>query len=319
VPEDPAVRDDLITAIRVAAAHAQLRQGSVGLVGTHAPGFSDMHADPVLLSDTFGLQLVHADVTELVDRMAACVEDEVADDVARTMALGLPLAGVEPDDLPPSSRYVLAMKAMMRDGAWQALAVREWPELPNLTGQWPYLAMARLLSGGVAVACEGDVDGAVSLLCANLLGCGPCYLSDWLEHDADTITLWHAGNPSFNLCVPAGQPDGLRLGLHFNNQKPLVVDGDLRAGEPLTVFRLWHCDGAYHAMAAEGMTLQPRRPLLGTNGLLHLDDRDVRQWFGDLVHAGMPHHVAVLPGHCAGLLRRFTRHFSLDWVGGAGS
>ena len=41
------------------------------------------------------------------------------------------------------------------------------------------MALARLATEGVPVACEGDVDGAMSCLVAKLLGCGAVYLSDW--------------------------------------------------------------------------------------------------------------------------------------------
>ena len=46
---------------------------------------------------------------------------------------------------------------------------------------------------GFPIACEGDVDGALGCLVGKFLGCGTIYLSDWLEHDGSTITLWHGG------------------------------------------------------------------------------------------------------------------------------
>ena len=46
---------------------------------------------------------------------------------------------------------------------------------------------------GFPIACEGDVDGALGCLIGKLLGLGTVYLSDWLEHDQSTITLWHGG------------------------------------------------------------------------------------------------------------------------------
>ena len=46
---------------------------------------------------------------------------------------------------------------------------------------------------GFPIACEGDVDGTLGCLIGKLLGCGVVYLSDWLEHDHSTLTLWHGG------------------------------------------------------------------------------------------------------------------------------
>jgi L-fucose isomerase-like protein len=52
---------------------------------------------------------------------------------------------------------------------------------------------------GFPVACEGDVDGALSCLVGKLAGCGAIYLSDWLEHDKTTLTLWHGGMAPFQV------------------------------------------------------------------------------------------------------------------------
>ena len=55
------------------------------------------------------------------------------------------------------------------------------------------MALARLATEGFPVACEGDVDGALSCLVGKLLGSGAVYLSDWLEHEDNRLTLWHGG------------------------------------------------------------------------------------------------------------------------------
>ena len=39
----------------------------------------------------------------------------------------------------------------------------------------------------------------ISCLVGKLLGCGAVYLSDWLEHDQLTLTLWHGGMAPFQL------------------------------------------------------------------------------------------------------------------------
>ena len=69
------------------------------------------------------------------------------------------------------------------------------------------MALARLATEGFPVACEGDVDGALGCLVGKLLGCGAVYLSDWLEHDAGQLTLWHGGMAPLQLrCVVQPRP-----------------------------------------------------------------------------------------------------------------
>ena len=74
--------------------------------------------------------------------------------------------GTTAADLPTSSRHYLAMRRLLSDHNLDGLAIRCWPELPGGqgVGQWSYMALARLATEGVPVACEGDVDGALGCL-----------------------------------------------------------------------------------------------------------------------------------------------------------
>jgi L-fucose isomerase-like protein len=174
--------------------------------------------------------------------------------------------------------------------------------------------MARLTEAGHVVALEGDTDGAITGLIGKLLGLGPGYISDWLEHDDRRITLWHPGHAPFSLCEPIGTEHGPRLGVHFNNRRTAVVNARLLPDEPITIARLWRCDGHYRLTAFEAHTRQPQRALLGAHGVAETDAIAPAEAFEHLCHAGMPHHLTVWPGHHAGLLRRFARHLGLDWV-----
>jgi L-arabinose isomerase len=178
--------------------------------------------------------------------------------------------------------------------------------MPNTFGQWPYLGVARLVEEGRAVGIEGDADGALSAWIVENLGLGRCYLSDWLEHDQETITLWHGGAAPFSMCEPVGKPGGPRLAKHFNIKKPAAVEATIRADMPITVYRFWRLDGEYYLTVREGATIKPRRHLMMTNALAKMDC-DPQVWFENLCHAGMPHHVAVVQGHHAAFLKRFAR------------
>ncbi|MHC4405021.1 MAG: L-fucose/L-arabinose isomerase family protein [Planctomycetota bacterium] len=310
-PSDDATRGQLMTAVRLAACGAKLRRAKVGLVGSHAPGFVNVDADPTALSRQLGVGLCHFGLQEFFDLVESQDVTAIEDDVARVEALGLPSdEGIGRDDLATASRYYLAVRSLAEEENLDAVAVRCWPELPNRFGAWPYLAMARLAGEGRVVALEGDTDGAVSCLIGRLLGIGAGYVSDWLEHDEHAITLWHPGHAPLAMC----EPGTVRLGRHFNNKMPTVVNASLAADRPITLFRLWRCDGVYRMTACHARTAPPRRELLGTHGLAVIDDRPVPEWFESLCHAGMPHHVIVFGGHHVDLLRRFARQSRIGWI-----
>ncbi|HID21462.1 MAG TPA: sugar isomerase [Planctomycetaceae bacterium] len=310
-PDEAGTRQHVIEAVRLAATVRRLRRLRVGLIGGQAPGFLAMNADPFALHQSLGAQLQTYSLLEFAGVVESLPTKAVEEDVAVVKRMNLPHKDTTDEDLPMASRLYLAMRHYFDEEHLDALAVRCWPEMPNTYGQWPYLGMARLADEGRAIACEGDVDGALCAWIGESLGMGRCYLSDWLEHDDQTMTLWHGGAAPLSLSPPPDQPGGPRIARHFNNKKPAVVEATIKPNMPITIFRLWRCDGNCHLAACDGDTIQPRRHLMGTQALARLVDRNPSDWFDELCHRGMPHHVAVVPGHHSALLRRLARmmHF----------
>jgi L-fucose isomerase-like protein len=310
-PESVGVQAQLGDAIRLAYAQRALRRATIGLVGSHAPGFINMDVDAVALNRDLGVQLHHFGLHEFIDSVNGQDQTAVNKDVKTVKAMGLPMEdGISDDDLAVNSRYYLAMQALMDEENLEALALRCWPELPNVIGHWPYLAMSRLAAENRVVALEGDVDGALTCLTAKYLGMGVGYISDWLEHDTETITLWHPGHALKALCVPGS----LRLARHFNNEKPLVLNATLKPELPVTLLRLWRCDGAYSLAAHHARTRPVQRELLGAHGLVALEARSPVEWFDTLCHEGMPHHVILVQGHHKEALKRFAYLARISFV-----
>jgi len=300
-------------AVRMAITLRRLRRVRLGVIGGHAPGYFAMGGDPFEIHRGLGVQMQTFSLLEFVNAVNGFTEDAVADDVTRFKALGLPHKDTTDDDLPMASRLYLAMRSFLENENLDAMTIREWPEMPNTMGQWPYLGVARLVEEGRAVGIEGDADGALSAWIVESLGLGRCYLSDWLEHDAETITLWHGGAAPLSLCEPIGASGGPQIARHFNIHKPAVIEATLRAEMPVTVFRFWRLRGRYYLTAREGETIKPRRHLMATNGLARMKDYP-GEWFEELCHAGMPHHVAVIQGHHAHFLRRLARLMEIQFI-----
>ena len=310
----PDTQRQFVEAVRMAATVRGLRKVRLGLVGGQAPGYFAMGAEPFTIYRSLGAQVQTYSLIEFANIVNGLSEQAVVEDVAKVKALGLPHKDTTDEDLPVASRLYLGMRSFLDNEGLDALTVRCWPEMSNTFGQWPYLGIARLVDEGRAVACEGDADGALSAWIGESLGFGRCYLTDWLEHDSETITLWHGGAAPMGLCAPQGEPGAPCIARHFNIKKPAVVEATLREKMPVTIMRLWRCDGKYFLTAREGKTLRPKRHLMGTNGLARLNDQDPREWFEELCHAGMPHHVAVFEGHSAAVLKRFARALDIQFI-----
>jgi L-fucose isomerase-like protein len=320
-PQDSTLRDALRSAFAVCNAFAIVRQARIGIVGSHAPGFISMEADPFAIQQQLGVQLQRLSLPQFIDRVTGMADAAVQADVARARELKLAMNGVVEADLAVNSRYYLALRELIAEEQLDALAIQEWPELPNVLGQWPYPAIARLSEEGQIVELEGDVDGAVTALAGRALGAGVGYLTDWLEHDARTIHFWHPGMAPLGWLNRPGAEDGPSLGRHFNIDKPLVVDGPIQIDMLITVARFWRCDGRYSGLAFEGRTIRNSRQLTGNTALVEvaldgLPGRDVFESFDTLLHAGLPHHVALFRGHHRVAFQRLARMLRVQWVGG---
>lgn len=313
-PDATETQQQLKEAVRLAATVRRLRSLRMGLVGGQAPGYFAMGADLFSVHRDLGPQLQTFSLIEFENVVRSFSEAELDADVAKVKALGIPHKDTTDADLPMASRLYLAMQSYLESENLDALAVRCWPEMPNVFGQWPYLGISRLADEGRAVTCEGDVDGALTAWIGESLGMGRCYLSDWLEHDHETITIWHIGAAPMSFSPPVGEPGGPQLARHFNIRKPTVVEATIREDLPVTLLRFWRLDGRYFLTAREGRTLRPKRHLMATNGLVRLEQQDPQAWFEEVCHQGMPHHVAMFAGHHAALLRRLARILDIHFV-----
>ena len=312
-PDAAETQKQFSEAVRLAVTVRRLKKVRLGIVGGQAPGYFAMSPDPFVIHRATGAQVQSFSLIDFSNAVSELSAEAVAADVAKVKSLGLPHKDTTDDDLPMSSRLYLAIKLFFENENLDALTIREWPEMPNVFGQWPYFAVARLADEGRAIGIEGDADGALGAWLVESLGLGRCYLSDWLEHDDETITLWHGGAAPMSLCEPVGKPGGPQIAKHFNIKKPAVMEATLRAGMPVTVYRFWRCDGKYFLTAREGETLKPKRHLMATNGLAKMNC-DPREWFEELCHAGMPHHIAVIGGHHAALLKRLARALNIQTI-----
>lgn len=313
-PDAAATQKRFHDAVRVASTVRRLRSARLGIVGGQAPGYFAMGADAFSMHHGLGVQVQSYSLLEFANVANDLKDEVIAADVAAVKALKMPHKDTTDEDLPMASRLYLAMRHFFDTENLDAMTIRCWPEMPNTFGQWPYLGVARLTEEKRALAVEGDADGALTAWIGERLGMGRCYLTDWLEHDEETITVWHGGAAPMSLCQQAGEPGAPKIARHFNIKKPAVVEATLREKMPVTITRLWRCEGKYFLTAREGATIKPKRHLMATNGLARLNNQNPHPWFEELCHAGMPHHVALFEGHHEAALRAFARALRIEFI-----
>mgnify|MGYP003308864725 CR=1 FL=1 len=96
------------------------------------------------------------------------------------------------------SSIIFALKKMKEDNNWDSLAVQCWSQMQELYGIAPCLAYGWMGSeDGIAVSCEGDVQGSMSMLLLNYISNSDksSTLLDLatFDKDADAVQMWHCG------------------------------------------------------------------------------------------------------------------------------
>lgn len=307
-------------------AHENLKKVKLGLIGNHAPGFLDLHPHPFLINKTFGCIIKNIGLSEFFTVCDKIPKYEIKKDIKSMFNNGWGIryrVKCTKKDLEKLSRTYLGLKYLIIKENFDGLAIRCWPEFPRDYGVWPLMGLARLASQGFPITCEGDIDGCLGCICAKFLGAGVIYLSDILEYDVNTLTLWHAGMAPEQLSEDIGSPLGPCIARHFNNFKPGILDAVIKAGICVTIFRLWVCNKKYYLAFLEGETIDPKREdgeyLMGNSGKIifskfQLGNKSMIEIFEDFIYLGMPHHCCVVQGHFGKRLTRLAQKLGIKLI-----
>ena len=181
--------------MRIAAA---LDRMNLGVIGYRAKGFFNLGVYDLNLYSEMGILINHYELSEVWNYE---VEPE---EIERRRAQVIELFDVsELNEFQIGKVAELTAKLgrFMADNNLTALAVRCWPEFAAEFGISPCAAMSILQSEHNILSCEGDVEGAISMIAHRAVGGETPYLFDFSQVDLqeDTALLWHCGVAPCNL------------------------------------------------------------------------------------------------------------------------
>ncbi|MEM7348882.1 MAG: hypothetical protein AAF485_32025, partial [Chloroflexota bacterium] len=174
-----------------------MAQAKIGWIGGISPGFYNMLIDERKLRARFGTDVVEHELAEVVEIAKQASQNEVLAAV-NDMKAGAAEILVTDERMEKGGRVYLALKELAQRHGYDALAVQCWAKFQELYGVAPCMSYSWLGSeDGLAVACEGDVPGAVSMLLLNYLTdkAGSSTLLDLaaIDPDSNTVLMWHCG------------------------------------------------------------------------------------------------------------------------------
>ncbi len=206
--EEEAFQRRFAITIRALTAIKNMAAAKIGWVGGLSPGFYNMTFDERKLRARLGTRVVAHELGEVV-ALAKQFDDQEVVPVVGEMRAAASEVRVADQAMVKGGRLYLALKQLARQHDYQALAVECWPKFQSLYGVAPCLAYSWLGSeDGLAVACEGDVLGATSMLLLNYLTGkkGSSTLLDLAAIDpkTHTVLMWHCGVSPRHLANPDG-------------------------------------------------------------------------------------------------------------------
>lgn len=281
------IDEDWVDAIRVIKA---MKSAKIGIVGYRADGFFNVGVQDNLLFGQTGALVDHYELSEL--HSWPVTEEEVD---ARMAQVKNTFDVTTLSDFQQKKVAELSAKltAFYTHYKLSALAIRCWPEFARDFGVSPCAAMSLLQSEGMILACEGDIDGALSMIAHAALGAETPFLFDFsqVDFEQDFALFWHCGVAPCNLW------DGKcnrSLDTYFAGGKGVTADFVLKSG-PLSVLRIDSARGGYRMFLQKAKAIPMEKLLRGTY-MKAVFGRPVKEVLDLVVDNGLAHHSSVVYG-----------------------
>ena len=184
--------------VRSLVALKKMKYAKIGLVGGISPGFDNMKVDQSIIKKNIGLSVEESTIKELVNIAKGFDQKTIDNEVQKIKSVASSISVSNDDSFNKVARIYFALKKMKEDNNWDSLAVQCWSQMQELYGVAPCLAYGWMGSeDGIAVSCEGDVQGSMSMLLLNYISKSEksSTLLDLATFDkeADAVQMWHCG------------------------------------------------------------------------------------------------------------------------------
>lgn len=281
------IDEDWVDAIRVIKA---MRSAKIGIVGYRADGFFNVGVQDNLLFGQTGALVDHYELSELHSWPVTDEEVEIRKEQVKKTFDVATLSDFQLQKVAELSAKLTAFYAHYK---LSALAIRCWPEFARDFGVSPCAAMSLLQSEGMILACEGDIDGALSMIAHAALGAETPFLFDFSQVDFEQnfALFWHCGVAPCNLW------DGVcnrSLDTYFAGGKGVTADFVLKNG-PLSVLRIDSARGGYRMFLQKAEAIPMEKLLKGTY-MKAVFNRPVKEVLDLVIDNGLAHHSSVVYG-----------------------
>ncbi|MDE0530546.1 MAG: hypothetical protein OXI01_03715 [Albidovulum sp.] len=285
-----------------------LKTKRIARLGEPPPGFDTCHYDARQLKDVFGISVDELGICDLFEAAKNSTREDTESllDGARES-----LQGIDELDASSTSRSMelcAGLESIRAEGAFDAIAIRCWPETFTEFGGAVCGPVGTLCESKIPCACEADVYGSVSQLMLQEIASQPVFLADLADLDSasDTGVVWHCGQAPYSMKDPEAPATAT---VHSNRRLPLLREFPLRPGR-ITFLRVSRSFGELKIVMAGGEMLKRPMAFTGTSGIFRFD-LPASEALRRIIGCGLEHHMALAYGDFRNEIRSVAAHFGL--------
>ncbi len=294
-----------VDALRVKVA---LQNAKVGLVGYRAHGFFNVGVDDMDIYQKTGILIDHYEIADMFSQSVTDIEIEEEEKEVRSLFI---CKEVNDTQVKKVAQLCVSASKFVEKNGLTAVAVRCWPEFAANYGISPCAAMSILQSRGIILACEGDIEGALSMLAGAALGAETPYLADLSQVDLqeDFALMWHCG------VAPANLWDGKSertLDTYFAGGKGVTAGFVMKEGH-VNLMRFDTARGKTRMFLAAGESMEMKKQLCGTYTKVRFE-QNINELLNTVTETGVAHHLAMFYGEYRDVLRLAAKMMNYEVI-----
>ncbi len=295
-----------ITFLRAANVVKAMKRLKIAQIGARPQSFMSVIANEGLLMEKLGIEVVPLSVTDIirnVEELVAANDSAVQREVA-SFKERIDCSDMTEEQLAKVSALKLTVKDKMEKAGCRAGAIECWSLFSKAIGVVPCMVVSEMADLGMPLACETDLNGAVTSVIADAvtLGESPVFFADLtIRHPEDDNgeLLWHCGPFPYSLRDP-DKPARM-----VNAQ----ATWELKKGD-ITILRCDDLDGKYKMIATEGEAIDGPET---TGSYVWFKSPCWKSVEEKFIFGPYIHHVAGVYGKYSRAIMEATRYLNIEW------
>jgi len=281
------INEDWIDAIRISTA---LASAHIGIVGFRAHGFFNLGVYDLGAYQNYGVLIDHYELDEIYNIE---VDEKAVKSRKEQLLSTFETSAINDTQLEKVAELAAKLQSFIDKNKITALAIRCWPEFAGNYGIAPCAAMSLLQSEDYIISCEGDIEGALSMLAHRAVGAETPFLFDFsqVNFEEDYALLWHCG------VAPCNLTDGnsvCSLDSYHMGGKGVTADFVLKPGD-VSILRFDSAGDEYRIFLSRAHGIPMEKELRGTYLKVRFDE-PVSAVLDKVVYNGIAHHASMVYG-----------------------